>query len=192
MKLKTLAILALVLLIGLCGCGSKESNSDKEQELNLYNVEINFYNEYSVCDLDNIFIYFPVVTNKKITSTELGGVGAKVNLKHANISSGLLKITLLAENQDHINIKYSNYYISFLKYKLKYASDTEINYFNSIELDDTKLWISCNEEFQSVDFNAVYLKIYTVQDCEEQESPNWNQLIDRMTVEIQQQIELLN
>lgn len=61
---------------------------------------------------------FSVVTNKEITSSELGGVGAKFNLKEAYASDKLIKVKLTKTEQDKINIKYNNYYISFLKYKL--------------------------------------------------------------------------
>ena len=183
MKLRNIVIFVFTLLIVLCGCTNENGNT--EQELTVYDLELYFYNEYTVSDLNNVIIYFPAVTNKKITSTELGGVGAKLNLKAASESNDDLKIALEPQNQDQINIKYNNYFISFLKYKLKVTDDFEINSYSSIDLNDTQLWVLCNEEIQPVNFIDNYLKIYITEDSEEQQSPNWNQQISKMMLDIQ-------
>lgn len=187
MRIKNLAIFVFTLLIIFCGCTSKESNNDREQELTVYDLELYFYNEYTVNDLENVTIYFPVVTNNKITSTELGGVGAKLNLKNDEKGIILSKLTLKSQEQDQINIKYNGYYISFLKYQLEYTGDFEINCYSSIELGDTKLWVLYNEEIQAIDYADTYLKISITQD-DEQHSPNWEQQISKMIVEIQSKL----
>lgn len=187
MKIKNLAIFLFTLLIILCGCTSKESNNGREQELTVYDLELNFYNENTVNDLENVTIYFPVVTNKEITSTALGGVGAKLYLKDNEKDDILSKLTLKSQEQDQINIQYNGYYISFLKYRLEYTGDFEINCYSSIELDDTKLWVSCNEEIKSADYVDTYLKISIAQD-DVQHSPNLEQQISKMIVEIQSKL----
>ncbi len=175
----------MLLSFTLCGCISKMDN--KEQELQIYNLEIDFYNEYAVSDFNDIYIYFPVVTNKEITSTELGGVGSKLNLKNLNGNNDTFKAKLIAQSQDYINMKYNNYFISFLKYKLE-ITNIQINYYSSIYLDDTKLWVLSGEEIQEINLIDKYLKIYITPNSNEEQTPNWNDEINKMLYEIKLQL----
>lgn len=190
MKIKNIAVFVSTILLFLCGCASNATNNDndKGQELTVYSLDLNYYNEYTVCELEDIIVYFPVVTNKEITLTELGGVGASFNLTDKADSNEVLKVNLIAEKQDHLNYKYENYFISFLKYRLDISGTTEKTNYSSIDLEDTKLWVSHNQEIQDINFNDRYLKINITKDYTAQEKPNWNERIIEMTSEIQSKL----
>ncbi len=187
MRLKSVVLCFFTLLFVLCGCNGENNISEKQQTLEVYNLDIDFFNEYNVCDLENIYIYFPVVTNKEITSSEPSGVGAKFNLKTTHNNADLIKIKLTKVQQDRINIKYNDYYISFLKYKLEFSANLNKNDYSSINLNDTKMWILCNEEIQPVNFNEDYLKINLIQNSNKQIIPNWEQIINDMLQDIKYQ-----
>ena len=180
MRLKSAVFCVFTLLFVLCGCHRENNINEKQQALEVYNLDINFFNEYDVCDLENIYIYFPIVTNKEIISSKPSGVGARFNLKEDNNSADLIKIKLTQVQQDKINIKYNDYYISFLKYKLEFSANLNKNDYNSIDVNDTKIWILCNEEIQPANFNEDYLKINFIQNSNMQKIPCWEQITNDM------------
>lgn len=184
MRVKSIIVCIFTLLFMLCGCSSEKDVNENQQALEIYDLDINFYNQYDVCDLENIYIYFPVVTNKEITSTEPSGVGARFNLKDKHSISDIIKVKLIIAKQDKINIKYNDYFISFLKYKLEFSTNMDKNNYESINLNDTKLWILCNDEIQSANYNNDYLKINIMHNENEQNVPNWEQCIDKMMQDI--------
>ena len=73
----------------------------------------------------------------------------------------LLGVFVVLEFMPKVNTleKYNDYFISFLKYKLEFSTNMDKNNYESINLNDTKLWILCNDEIQSANYNNDYLKI---------------------------------
>ena len=101
---KRITIFFAVSLILLSGCGSAPSEQEKITEKFLiyggqeYLVDV----EYKVCNLTQpIIVFFPVITNKTITDTQFGGVGAKLKL-----SSGTATVKLANDTQEFLNDYY--------------------------------------------------------------------------------------
>lgn len=187
MRLKSVVFCMITLMFVLFGCNQEDDSYKNVQALKVYNLDIDFFNEFDVCNFENICVYFPVVTNKEITSSDLAGVGAKFNLKEAYGSDKLIKVKLTKTEQDKINIKYKNYYISFLKYKLEFSHNLNKNDYTSIDLNDTKIWILCDKEIQPVNFNETYLKINIIQNSNLQNITNWEQIISNIMQKIKLQ-----
>lgn len=175
-------------MIVLSGCAKNDEHIENEK-LKVYSLdELFFYNEYSVSDLENLLVYFPVITNKKITSTELGGVSANFIINHFSTNEGSLTVKLIADNQNHTNIKYEDYYITFLKYKIKFTGDADISKYSNIILSDTQLWIFSGDEIQPINFADGYLKINIIDKTEKQSLIDWEEKINEMSAIIQSKL----
>ncbi len=170
----------------LSGCsGSTPESVDDNSKFNVYKSEKYLeYTEYQVSDLDQLIIlYFPVITNKIITSTEFGGAGANLSK-----NSGGLKVRLKADVQDRLNEEYNGYYISFLKYQVIIENTANVQVNDYIELCDTKLWIHNEEEFETVEFVNKYLRINLVAN-ENITLPDWGKIVDKMKDTIKNDLE---
>ncbi len=168
-----------ILFLFLGGCGNVEAENNvkfKKYELNIELLKV----DVSIYDLAKpLIFYFPVVTNKEITSTECGWVGAKL---FTNKEIG--KVTLCEQEQDELNYLYNGRYISFLKYNVEIVRKTNLQVGDSIELCDTKLWIYHDLEFESVLFNDDYLKINIVKSVSDERLPNWKGILSEIKTQI--------
>lgn len=175
---KYFAVTILGLSVLLSGCVNTTMNSE-EKSIQFMRLETEKYligTEYKISNLEqSITIYFPVITNKEITNTELGGVAARLQL-----FDGTIKVTLKPEIQERLNEEYNGYYISFLKYKVQIDDSITMHANDIIDLCDTKLWIYHNLEYETVDFENVYLRITIVADERNVKVPDWDTVINCM------------
>ena len=174
-KYYVIFLIGFAMLLSGCGSLSSESKDTSDSftvlESEKYMVDL----EYQVSNLDQaITIYFPIITNKAITNTELGGVGANLP-----INSKGLKVKLKPDIQDKLNEEYNDYYISFLKYKVEIENPKIAQVNDCIELCDTKLWIYHDTEFETVEFINSYFRINIVTD-DNIAIPDWEVAIDAM------------
>ncbi len=171
-------VVCVILLIS--GCGPK-SEIDKSEFVK-YDIESNMPKiEYKICKATELVtMYFPVVTSKNITSTELGGVAAKLPSAQGNI-----KITLHSMPQDKINYSYKHKYISFLKYEVDIKNKELLQANDSVTLCDTMLWIYHDSEFQQIQINEEYLRITIVENENEIFLPDWNHIIASLCKKIE-------
>lgn len=162
----------------LGGCANTAINSE-DQSVQFMRLETEKYligTEYKISNLDQpITIYFPVITNKVITNTELGGVAARLQL-----SDGAVKVTLKPEIQETLNEEYNGYYISFLKYHVQIDNAITMQNNDTIDLCGTKLWIYHNLEYETADFEDIYLRITVVADERNVKVPDWFTVINNM------------
>lgn len=181
MKRKVCLILFAVCFITLCGC-DKETIKMSENEFVNYNISFSTVKtEYKIYDFtEQITVYFPVVTNKEITKTELGGVAAKLPPTKADI-----KVTLRAMSQDNLNVPYQDKYISFLKYRFNIENADLLQVNDIINLCDTTLWIYHNSEFQKIQIDEDYLQIELIENEKEPILPDWNKIIANMKTDIE-------
>lgn len=163
-------VACVILLIS--GCGQK-SEIDKSEFVK-YDIESNMPKiEYKICKATELVtMYFPVVTSKNITSTELGGVSAKLPSAKENV-----KVTLHSMPQDKINYSYKHKYISFLKYEVDIKNKELLQVNDSVTLCDTMLWIYHDSEFQQIRIDEEYLRITIVENENEIFLPDWNHII---------------
>ena len=140
--------------------------------------------EYKICKATELVtMYFPVVTNKKITSTKLGGVAAKLPSAKGNI-----KVTLNSMLQDKVNYSCQDKYISFLKYEVDIKNEELLQANDIITLCDTMLWIYHYSEFQQIQIDEEYLQITIVDNEDEQFLPDWNRIIASLCKNIEHRI----
>lgn len=170
---KFIFVFVLCFILVLSGCGQESVEIDNSEFIK-YDIELIMPKiEYKVCNATEIVtMYFPVVTSKEITGTELGGVAAKLPSTKGNI-----KVTLNSVLQDKINYSYQNKYVSFLKYQV-YMENAELLKANDvITLCDTMLWIYHNSEFQKIQVDEDYLRITIVDNEDEIVLPDWDNII---------------
>lgn len=186
MKHKKLIITFLMCFVLLSGCGQESVQTDSNEFIK-YDTETDMPQiEYRICSTtEYMTMYFPVVTSKAVTGTELGGVAAKLAP-----SKGNLKVTLHSLPQNEINYPYQNKYISFLKYQVDIENKELLKANDIITLCDTTLWIYHNSEFQKIQIDEDYLQITIVDNEDEKFLPEWNRIIANMRSNIE--IELKN
>ena len=179
-------LFAVCLMITLSGCG-KESGEVYESEFIKYDLSLSTVKtEYKIRDFtEQIIMYFPVVTNKMITATELGGVAAKLPPTKADI-----KVTLRAMQQDNLNFPYRDKYISFLKYRIDIENEDLLQANDITNLCDTTLWIYHNSEFQKIRYDEDYLQIIIVDKEADIAVPEWKNKISKMRTD--SELELKN
>ena len=169
-----------------------EEQGNDDNVFSVYDINgINFYNEYSVSNLEQeITIYFPVVSNKMITSTQLGGIATLLNLKNTNDDNEhqSVKVKLTAQKQDKLNTQYQDFFISFLKYKLEIENTVNLSLYSSIDLCDTTIWVYCQEEYQTLNFNDTYMKINLIDSNDSLSTPQWDQVLSNMQNEIKEKL----
>ena len=153
-----------------------------------YSVEEVFV-EYGLFDSTQpLVVYFPVVTNKKITSTELSGIAAKFSEKEGTSVKEHLTLTLESQEQRRMNLEYKGFYISYLTYRVKMESSQNLLFYDSIDLCDTDIWIHSQEEYETVSFSDTYLKIRIVDSLEDAEVPDWKNIIKGLQTQIERRI----
>lgn len=168
----------------LSGCGQESVEIDDYKFIK-YDIEsIMPRVEYKICSVTkDVTMYFPVVTSKAITETELGGVAARLPLSKDNI-----KVTLHSSSQDKINYQYFNKYISFLKYQVEMENKELLQANDTVTLCDTMLWIYHNSEFQKIQIDEDYLQITIVDNEDDKVLPDWNRIIANLRVNIESQL----
>ena len=145
--------------------------------------------EYGLFDSTQpLVVYFPVVTNKKITSTELSGIAAKFSEKEGTSVKEQLTLTLESQEQRRMNLEYKGFYISYLTYRVKMESSQNLLFYDSIDLCDTDIWIHSQEEYETVSFSDTYLKIRIVDSLEDAEVPDWKNIIKGLQTQIERRI----
>lgn len=165
----------------LSGCGNDSAEIDNSDFIK-YNIDSVMPKiEYKVCNAQEfVTMYFPVVTNKEITGTELGGVAVKLpSMK------GSVKVTLHSLLQDKINYPYQNKYVSFLKYQVNMEDEGLLQANDTVTLCDTSLWIYHNSDFQKIQVDKDYLRITFVDNEEEMVLPDWDKIIANMCENMQ-------
>ena len=172
-------------IVLLSGCGNDSVETDKSKFTD-YDIETAMPKvEYKVCSAtEDVTIYFPVVTSKAITGTELGGVCVKLPSSKGNI-----KVTLQSLLQNEINYPYQNKYVSFLKYKVDIKNNELLQVNDFVTLCDTTLWIYHNSEFQKIQIDGDYLQITIVDNEEEKVLPDWNRIIANLRANIEFELE---
>jgi len=172
------AVLILCFSMLLSDCANAEINGE-DKSVQFVSLETEKYlvdTEYEISNSEQpIMIYFPAITNKMITNTELGGVAARLHL-----SDGSVKVTLKPEKQEILNEEYNGYYISFLKYQVQIDNAVTMQNNDSVDLCDTKLWIYHNLEYETIDFENIYLHITFVADGRNVKEPDWDMVINNM------------
>lgn len=186
MKYKFIFVFLICFIVLLSGCGQESIQTDSNEFIK-YDTETDMPQiKYRICSTtEDVTMYFPVVTSKAVTGTELGGVAAKLPL-----SKGNLKVTLHLLPQNEINYPYQNKYISFLKYQVDIENKELLKVNDIITLCDTTLWIYHNSEFQKIQIDEDYLQITIVDNEDEKFLPEWNRIIANMRSNIE--IELKN
>lgn len=129
-----------------------------------------------------------MVTNKKITSTELGGIAAKFSEKEGSSVKEQLTLTLEPQEQRRMNLEYKGYYISYLTYRVKTENNQNLFLYEHVDLCDTDIWIYSQEEYKTVSFSDTYLKIHIVDSIEEAEIPDWENIIKGQQTQIERRI----
>ena len=169
----------------LSGCDNLSSVGEEKIPFMKYDTkEFLAVMEYKIVNAQQLItVYFPVVTNKTITSTELGGVGAKLR-----ISDGATKVKLKPDRQERLNEEYEDYYISFLKYQVKIENTEILKTSDCIELFDTRLWIYHETEFETIGFDDIYLRINIVADESKLSIPDWNMRINEIRDDIKRNL----
>lgn len=181
---KFIFVFALCFVPLLSGCG-QASVEITNSEFIKYDIELDMPKiEYKICNATELVtIYFPVVTNKEITGTELGGVAAKLPLSKGNI-----KVTLHSLQQNEISYPYQSKYISFLKFQVDMENKELLQVNDIVTLCDTTLWIYHNSEFQKIQIDEDYLQITVVDNEDEKVLPDWEHLIANMSANIELQL----
>lgn len=178
---KFISVFMVCFVVLLSGCGNDSVETDKSKFTN-YDIETAMpkveYKVYSTTE--DVTMYFPVVTSKEITGTDLGGVAAKLPS-----SKGNMKLTLRLLPQNEINYPYQNKYISFLKYKVDIENKNLLQVNDFVTLCDTTLWIYHDSEFQKVQIDEDYLQITIVDNEEEKVLPDWNRIITNLRASIE-------
>ncbi len=182
---KFLFVFVVCFIVLLSGCGN-DSVETNESEFTNYDIETAMPKvEYKIFSAtEDVTMYFPVVTSKAITGTELGGVAAKLPS-----SKGNMKLTLHSLSQNEINYPYQNKYISFLKYQVDIENKKLLQVNDIVTLCDTTLWIYHNSEFQKVQIDEDYLQITIVDSEDEKVSPDWNRIIANLRTNIEFELE---
>lgn len=178
-------LITFCLISALCGCGQASGEIDNSEFIK-YDIALVMPKvEYKICDTSELVtVYFPVVTSKEITGTELGGVAAKLPL-----AKGDMKVVLRPMLQDKINFSYQDKYISFLKYRVNIENNELLTVNDAVTLCDTMLWIYHNSEFQQIQVDGDYLQVMIVENNEDIVSPNWENIIAKMNTDIEVQLE---
>jgi len=181
---KFLVYFVLCFVLILSGCG-RNSVAIDNRDFVKYNIESNMpKTAYKICKATELVtMYFPVVTNKKITSTKLGGVAAKLPSAKGNI-----KVTLNSMLQDKVNYSCQDKYISFLKYEVDIKNEELLQANDIITLCDTMLWIYHYSEFQQIQIDEEYLQITIVDNEDEKFLPDWNRIIAILCENIEHRI----
>lgn len=190
-KIYPLLLCALLFVFTGCSSNDMEEQGNDDNAFSVYDINgINFYNEYSVSNLEQeVIIYFPVVSNKMITSTQLGGIATLLNLKNPNDNEQQsVKVKLIAQKQDKLNTEYHNFYISFLKYKLEIDNTVDLSLYSSIDLCDTTIWVYFEEEYQTLKFNDTYMRINIIDSNDSLSTPQWDQVLSNMQNEIKEKL----
>ena len=189
MKSKIFFIIAFISLTLFSACEKTSPNEQSShRDFTAYSVE-EFCVEYYLFDsTQSIDVYFPVVTNKKITSTELGGIAAKFSEKEGSSVKEQLTLTLEPQEQRRMNLEYKGYYISYLTYRVKTENNQNLLLYDGIDLCDTDIWIYVQEEYKTVSFTDTYLRIRIVDSLEEAEIPDWENIINGMQTQIELRI----
>lgn len=189
MKSKLFFTIPFISLAFFSACEKTSPNEQSShQNFTAYSVG-KFCVEYSLFDSTQpIDVYFPVVTNKKITSTELGGIAAKFSEKEGTSVKEQLTLTLEPQEQRRMNLEYKGFYISYLTYWVKIESGQNLLFYDSIDLCDTDIWIYSQEEYKTVSFSDTYLKIHIVDSIEEAEIPDWENIIKGLQNQIERRI----
>lgn len=181
---KFIFVFVLCIILLLSGCG-QESVEIANSKFIKYDIEFIMPKiEYKVCKAKNLVtMYFPVVTNKEITGTELGGVAAKLPS-----TKGAIKVTLQSMLQDKINYSYQNKYVSFLKYQVDIENAELLQVNDIVTLCDTMFWIYHNSESQKIQVDEDYLRITIVYNEDEIVLPDWEHIIANMSANIEHQL----
>lgn len=185
MKYKKCIFVFLVCFITLLsGCGNNLAGIDNSEFIK-YDIEAIMQKiEYRVCNTtENVTMYFPVVTNKAITKTELSGVAAKLPMKQENV-----KVSLKVAMQDKLNLLYDGKFVSFLKYQVKIENEEVLHANDCLTLCDTTLWIYHNSEFEKVEIDEDFLQITIVDNEDEIALPDWNNIISNISSNIKFQL----
>lgn len=178
---KYLFVFIVCVIVLLSGCGNDSIETNKSEFTNYDIVTAMRKVEYKICSAtEDVTMYFPVVTSKAITGTELGGVAAKLPSSKGNI-----KLTLHSLPQNEINYPYKNKYISFLKYQVDMENKKLLQVNDIVTLCDTTLWIYHNIEFQKIQIDEDYLQITVVDREDEKVLPDWNRIIANLRANIE-------
>lgn len=179
--IKLISVFIVCFIVLLSGCGNDSVETDKSKFIK-YDIETAMPKvEYKICSAtEDVTMYFPVVTSKAITGTELGGVAAKLPS-----SKGKMKLTLHSLLQNEINYPYQNKYISFLKYQVDIEDKNLLQVNDFVILCDTTLWIYHDSEFQQSQIDEDYLQITIVDNEKEKVLPDWNRIIANLRASIE-------
>ena len=189
MKSKIFFAIPFIFLTLFSACEKTSPNEQSShRDFTAYSME-EFCVEYYLFDSTQpIDVYFPVVTNKKITSTELGGIAAKFSGKEGSSVKEQLTLTLEPQEQRRMNLEYKGYYISYLTYRVKTENHQNLLLYEHVDLCDTDIWIYAQEEYKTVSFSDTYLKIRIVDSVEEVKIPDWENIINGMQIQIERRI----
>lgn len=58
MRLKSVVFCIVTLIFVLFGCNQGDDSYKNVQALKVYNLDIDFFNEFDVCNFENICVYF--------------------------------------------------------------------------------------------------------------------------------------
>ena len=191
MKNQTLSSLFIPLFLLSAGCSDGTSAGASEHEFAVYNIpETATVCEYGVYDSEQTVIaYYPIVTNKKITASEAGGIAAVLHPEKTLENDTYVSLKLKPREQNQLNHEYKSYFISFVEYRIDVRNAENLSFYNHIDVCDTKIWIYHNEEYQTVEFNDVYLKINVVQNPTDVFSPDWETILENTKRDIQRKLD---
>ncbi len=185
MKMKCLLMIILGVTVALLsGCASQPNENGESERFEKLDVkkycDVEEYNLYEIGY--PIIVYFPTVTNKEITGTELGGVAAYFP------SGESRKVTLKSETQDRLNEKCDDYYISFLKYSVIIEDANSLQTNDRLELCDTKIWIYHDTEFETISVDEIYLKINFIESKENESFPDWTMVNNSISAKMKRDL----
>ncbi|MFA6867608.1 MAG: hypothetical protein WCR54_08875 [Clostridia bacterium] len=158
-KIVVIIMSILLILPILASCGNKENT--ETTDFNTIDIS-SVYEKYSskIDSNDNLLVYLPVVTNKKITSVDIGNYIINTYKKDPLDTKSKLSIELkIDENQDELNSEYKDYYISFVKLKIEFENVDDFDNFRRIEFEETELFVNNEVEQIKIDYNYQYLEI---------------------------------
>ena len=158
-KIVVIIMSILLILPILASCGNKENT--ETTDFNTIDIS-SVYEKYSskIDSTDNLLVYLPVVTNKKITSVDIGNYIINTYKKDPLDTKSKLSIELkIDENQDELNSEYKDYYISFVKLKIEFENVDDFDNFRRIEFEETELFVNNEVEQIKIDYNYQYLEI---------------------------------
>ncbi len=178
---KFISVFVVCFIALLSGCGNDSVETDNSKFL-IYDTDTAMPKvEYKLCSAtEDVTMYFPVVTSKAITGTELGGVAVKLPS-----AKGDIKVTLQLLPQNEINYPYQNKYISFLKYQVDIHNKELLQVNDIVTLCDTTLWIYHDLESQKIQIDEDYLQITIIDNEEKKDLPDWNHIIINLREDIE-------